>query len=92
MVNSEQCRNTGIFKGYELAKSNSGEGGIMYTNEYGNREDPTIILLAPMMVSGENLYEIMSPHLRDNTISFSPIREVMEKPGHISVRTMSMRN
>lgn len=36
----------------------------MYTNEYGNREDPTIILLAPMMVSGENLYEIMSPHFK----------------------------
>lgn len=36
----------------------------MYTNEYGSREDPTIILLAPMMVSGENLYEIMSPHFK----------------------------
>ncbi len=28
----------------------------MYINEYGNKEDPVVILLAPMMVSGSDLY------------------------------------
>ena len=34
----------------------------MFINEYGSREDPTIILLAPMMVSGTNLYDLMRPY------------------------------
>ena len=34
----------------------------MYINEYGNKEDPVVILLAPMMVSGSDLYELMSPY------------------------------
>jgi len=33
----------------------------MYINEYGKKEDPVVILLAPMMVSGSDLYELMSP-------------------------------
>ena len=33
----------------------------MYINEYGNRNDPTVILLAPMMISGSDLYEQMCP-------------------------------
>ena len=28
----------------------------MFINEYGNRNDPTVILLAPMMISGSDLY------------------------------------
>ena len=36
----------------------------MYINEYGDKNDPTIILLAPMMVSGEDLYNLMSPHFK----------------------------
>ncbi len=28
----------------------------MFINEYGKKEDPTVVLLAPMMVSGEELY------------------------------------
>ena len=36
----------------------------MYINEYGNKTDSVILLLAPMMVSGENLYEIMKPHMK----------------------------
>ena len=35
----------------------------MYIHEYGSRDNPTIILLAPMMVSGADLYSLMSPHL-----------------------------
>ena len=31
----------------------------MFINEYGDREDTTVILLAPMMVSGLNLYELI---------------------------------
>ncbi len=34
----------------------------MYINEYGNKEYPVVILLAPMMVSGSDLYELMSPY------------------------------
>ena len=33
----------------------------MYINEYGSRDDPTVILLAPMMVSGSDLYNLMKP-------------------------------
>ncbi len=33
----------------------------MFINEYGNRSDPTVILLAPMMISGSDLYGEMSP-------------------------------
>ena len=36
----------------------------MIIHEYGNRQDPTVILLAPMMVSGTDLYKIMRPHIR----------------------------
>ena len=33
----------------------------MFIHEYGSRDDPTVILLAPMMVSGTVLYTLMSP-------------------------------
>ena len=36
----------------------------MFINEYGCREDPTIILLAPMLVSGADLYHLMKSFLR----------------------------
>jgi hypothetical protein len=28
------------------------KGGLMFINEYGNKKDPIVLLLAPMMVSG----------------------------------------
>ena len=34
----------------------------MYINEYGNKEYPVVILLAPMMVSGSDLYELLFPY------------------------------
>lgn len=37
----------------------------MFINEYANRNDPTVILLAPMMISGSDLYSQMSPFLQD---------------------------
>lgn len=36
----------------------------MFINEYGSRDDPTVILLAPMMVSGADLYSLMKPYLK----------------------------
>lgn len=36
----------------------------MYINEFGDKEAPTIILLAPMMGSGADLYGIMSPYFK----------------------------
>ena len=36
----------------------------MFIHEYGNRDDPTVILLSPMMVSGTDLYGLMSPHFK----------------------------
>lgn len=36
----------------------------MFINEYGNPSDPTVVLLAPMMVSGSDLYSLMSPHFK----------------------------
>lgn len=38
----------------------------MFINEYGSRENPTVILLAPMMISGNDLYHLMAPHMKGN--------------------------
>ena len=34
----------------------------MFINEYGNQDDPTVILLAPMMISGVELHNQMTPY------------------------------
>ena len=44
----------------------------MFINEYGNWDDPTVILLAPMMISGSDLYGQMSPFLRDSYHIIAP--------------------
>ena len=44
----------------------------MFINEYGSREDPTIILLAPMMVTGSDLYQLMKPHLEGSYHIIAP--------------------
>ena len=44
----------------------------MYINEFGNKEAPTIILLAPMMVSGSDLYGIMNPYFKRQYHIISP--------------------
>ena len=36
----------------------------MFINEFGSRDHPTMILLAPMMVSGTDLHNLMQPHLK----------------------------
>ncbi len=37
----------------------------MIINEYGNPSDPTLILLAPILLSGEDLHRLMSPFFAD---------------------------
>ncbi len=44
----------------------------MYINEYGDSQNPKIILLAPMMVSGEDLYNLMGPHLKGDYFIIAP--------------------
>jgi len=44
----------------------------MYINEYGSRNDPTIILLSPMMVSGSDLYNLMKPYFKGDYRIIAP--------------------
>ena len=44
----------------------------MFINGYGNRNDPTVILLAPMMISGSDLYVQMSPFFRGSYHIIAP--------------------
>jgi hypothetical protein len=34
----------------------------MFINEYGDNNNPLFLLLAPMMISGEDLYQLMHPY------------------------------
>ena len=36
----------------------------MFINEFGSRDNPTMVLLAPMMVSGPDLYNLMKPNFK----------------------------
>jgi len=38
----------------------------MFINEFGSRNDPLILLLDPMMVSGADLYQLMHPYFKGN--------------------------
>ena len=44
----------------------------MFINEYGNRNDPTVVLLAPMMISGSDLYGQMSQFFQDSYHIIAP--------------------
>ena len=44
----------------------------MFINEYGNRNDLTVILLAPMMISGSDLYGQMSQFFQDSYHIIAP--------------------
>lgn len=44
----------------------------MVINEYGKREDPTVVLLAPMMVSGEELCRLMRPYFKGSYHIIAP--------------------
>ena len=44
----------------------------MFIHEFGSRTEPTVILLAPMMVSGEDLYRMMSPYFKGSYHILAP--------------------
>ena len=44
----------------------------MFINEFGSRNDPTIVLLAPMMVSGMDLYHLMQPYFKGDYHIIAP--------------------
>ena len=44
----------------------------MFINEYGDKNDPLVLLLAPMMVSGEDLYQLMHPYFKHNYHYIAP--------------------
>ena len=44
----------------------------MFVHEYGSPKDPAVILLAPMMVSGSDLYELMAPHFEGSYYFIAP--------------------
>lgn len=44
----------------------------MFINEYGSKNKPVVVLLAPMMVSGEDLYRLMSPYFQEEYHFISP--------------------
>ncbi len=53
----------------------------MFINEYGTRNDPTVILLAPMMISGSDLYGQMSRFFQDSYHIIAPDQGVHGKAG-----------
>ena len=57
----------------------------MFISEYGDKNNPLVLLLAPMMVSGEDLYQLMHPFLNTSIITSRRIRAVTGKPEPISV-------
>ena len=64
----------------------------MFIHEFGNRDDPTVILLAPMMVSGTDLYALMSRISMALTISSLLIRADMARRELIRLQTKSTEN
>jgi len=44
----------------------------MVINEYGDRNRPLVLLLAPMMVSGTDLYQLMHPYFKNNYHFIAP--------------------
>ena len=44
----------------------------MFINEFGCRDDPTFVLLAPMMVSGTDLHHLINPHFEGDYHIIAP--------------------
>ena len=44
----------------------------MFINEYGSRDNSTVILLAPMMISGSDLYGQMSQYFQGSYHTLAP--------------------
>ena len=53
----------------------------MSINEYGNKNDPLVLLVAPMMVSGEDLYQLMHPYFKYNYHYIAPDQGGHRKAG-----------
>ena len=44
----------------------------MFINEYGDKNNPLFLLLAPMMVSGKDLYQLMHPYFKHDYHYIAP--------------------
>ena len=53
----------------------------MFINEFGSRDNPTMILLAPMMVSGSDLYNLMKPNFKGDYHIIAPDQGAHGKAG-----------
>ncbi len=54
----------------------------MYIHEYGNPEDPVILGLHPMGITGEDLYQALAPHLEGSYFVIAPDQGGHGKSGH----------
>ena len=58
----------------------------MFINEYGDKNNPLFLLLAPMMVSGEDLYQLMHPFFKQEYHYIAPDQGGHRKAGaYVSV-------
>ena len=64
----------------------------MYIREYGSRNDPTVILLTPMMISGSDLYHLMSPHFQGHYHFIAPDQGVHGQAGPYISAEMKYRD
>ena len=56
----------------EYFKAIGNETRELCVHEYGDPADPLIVLLAPMLLSGEDMYNIVSPHLEGKYFIVAP--------------------
>ncbi len=54
----------------------------MYINEYGDPNDPIILALHPMSITGEDLYEALKPYLSGNYLVIAPDQGGHGRSGH----------
>ena len=53
----------------------------MFINEYGDKNNPLFLLLAPMMVSGEDMYQLMHPYFKHDYHYITPDQDGHGKAG-----------
>ncbi len=54
----------------------------MYINEYGDPNDPVIVALHPMSITGEDLYEALKPNLKGDYLIIAPDQGGHGRSGH----------
>ncbi|WP_329886481.1 hypothetical protein [Pseudoramibacter faecis] len=65
----------------------------MYIHEYGDKENPSVILLVSMLISGEDLYKLMSPHFKGQYHIIAPDQGGHGRAGaYISARMRNIAN